>query len=48
MLGISPWVAHVNEEVFGPDAESFRPERWLEDPKKAEQMDQHVMNVSIP
>lgn len=28
IVGINPWVAHFNTEVFGPDAARFRPERW--------------------
>lgn len=28
-VGINPWVAHRNTEVFGSDADTFRPERWL-------------------
>ncbi|KAK5064352.1 hypothetical protein LTR84_000185 [Exophiala bonariae] len=30
VVGINPWVAHRNQSIFGPDAKSFRPERWLE------------------
>lgn len=29
-VGVNPWVAHRNQEVWGADAEDFRPERWLE------------------
>ncbi|EST04800.1 Cytochrome P450 [Kalmanozyma brasiliensis GHG001] len=29
-VGISPYVLHRNTSAFGPDAESYRPERWLE------------------
>lgn len=29
-VGVNPWVAHRNHQVWGPDAEIFRPERWLE------------------
>ncbi|KAJ5249061.1 hypothetical protein N7468_000512 [Penicillium chermesinum] len=29
-VGINAWVAHHNKEVFGPDADDFRPERWLD------------------
>lgn len=30
IVGMNPWVIHRNEAVFGPDAETFRPERWLQ------------------
>jgi cytochrome P450 len=29
-VGINPWVAHHNQSVYGPDADNWRPERWLE------------------
>ncbi|KAL2815754.1 cytochrome P450 [Aspergillus granulosus] len=28
-IGMNPWVLHRNEDIFGPDPASFRPERWL-------------------
>lgn len=28
-VGVNPWVVHRDKEVFGDDAESFRPDRWL-------------------
>ncbi|KID78346.1 Pisatin demethylase [Metarhizium brunneum] len=30
VIGLNTWVAHYNEDVFGPDARQFRPERWIE------------------
>lgn len=27
---MSPWAVNVNEELWGPDAESFNPDRWLD------------------
>ncbi|CAK7223636.1 hypothetical protein SBRCBS47491_005275 [Sporothrix bragantina] len=29
VVGINSWVAHRNRDVFGADADEFRPERWL-------------------
>ncbi|KAI1281580.1 cytochrome P450 [Xylaria sp. FL0933] len=29
IVGINSWVAHRNQQVFGADADEFRPERWL-------------------
>ncbi|TGJ87215.1 hypothetical protein E0Z10_g1517 [Xylaria hypoxylon] len=29
IVGINSWVAHRNTQVFGADADEFRPERWL-------------------
>ncbi|KAL5585651.1 hypothetical protein FOVSG1_013343 [Fusarium oxysporum f. sp. vasinfectum] len=31
IVGINTWVAHLDRGVFGQDAESFSPERWLQD-----------------
>lgn len=30
IVGCNPWVVHRRPEVFGPDVDSFRPERWME------------------
>jgi cytochrome P450 len=29
-VGLNTWVAHYDEDVWGKDAASFRPERWIE------------------
>ncbi|KAI0390458.1 cytochrome P450 [Xylariaceae sp. FL0594] len=31
LLGFNAWVLHRNKAVWGSDAETFRPERWLRD-----------------
>ncbi|KAL5045011.1 hypothetical protein BDW71DRAFT_215423 [Aspergillus fruticulosus] len=30
IVGTNPWVIHGNKEIFGADADVFRPDRWLE------------------
>lgn len=30
IVGMSAWVVHMNKTVFGQDAASFVPERWLQ------------------
>ncbi|KKF93237.1 Pisatin demethylase [Ceratocystis platani] len=32
IVGVSAWVLHQRPEIFGADADNFRPERWLVDP----------------
>ncbi|KAK3115285.1 hypothetical protein LTR53_005508 [Teratosphaeriaceae sp. CCFEE 6253] len=34
VVGCSAWVLHRNEQIFGADADRFRPERWLDVPAK--------------
>ena len=29
IVGCSAWLIHLNKRIFGEDAESYRPERWL-------------------
>lgn len=44
VVGINPWVFQRNRRIFGDDAESWRPERWLnEDAERVKYMDQHIL-----
>ncbi|KAJ9605739.1 hypothetical protein H2200_009588 [Cladophialophora chaetospira] len=38
-VGVSPIAQNRDQEVFGADADDFRPERWLEDEQKTRFMD---------
>ncbi|KAJ3538936.1 hypothetical protein NM208_g5689 [Fusarium decemcellulare] len=38
-VSMSPRVMNRDKEVFGDDAEVWRPERWLEEPERAKYMD---------
>lgn len=47
-LGINTWVAHRNTDVFGHDADHFRPERWLiADKDKLSAMEAYYFPVSL-
>lgn len=41
-LNLNAWAIHRDREMFGEDAEVFRPERWLEDEDRARFMDRHM------
>lgn len=42
-VGISPIVQNRDRDIFGEDADEFRPERWLEDRERAGYMDTNLM-----
>jgi cytochrome P450 len=27
---VNPWVTHIDPNVYGPDAQVFKPERWID------------------
>ncbi|KAH9908161.1 benzoate 4-monooxygenase cytochrome P450 [Xylariomycetidae sp. FL2044] len=33
IVGVNPWVLHRNTDLFGPDVDVFRPERWIDSPE---------------
>lgn len=46
VVGANSWVLHYNEDVWGPDAAVFRPERWLDEPEeKLKAMERAFMPV---
>jgi cytochrome P450 len=45
VVGVNAWVAHRNTEMFGPDADVFRPERWLESPESVSAMERNFLAV---
>ena len=47
IVGINPAVMHHDQSIFGEDAASFRPERWMESTEdQIKLMDRHLMTVS--
>jgi cytochrome P450 len=41
-VGMNPAVIHYDQTIFGPDADQYRPSRWLE--ANAATMDKHLLN----
>ncbi|KAI9170666.1 Pisatin demethylase [Paramyrothecium foliicola] len=48
IVGINTWVAHRDTSVFGPDANEFKPDRWLKtDPETLRNMNQFWMPFGL-
>ncbi len=45
-IAANGWVLHRDKDVFGQDADDFRPERWLEDEERARRMERYMFQVS--
>lgn len=49
IIGISAWVIHHDESIYGANTDEFRPERWLEaDPDQLKLMDKCFLSVRLP
>lgn len=46
VVGVNAAVIHRNRDIFGDDADQFRPERWICDEEKIKQMDRNLLTVS--
>lgn len=48
VVGVSPWVAARDKEVYGEDSGKFRPERWLDaNEQELKAMERNFLAVSI-
>lgn len=45
-IAVNGWVLHRDRATFGNDAETYRPERWLNDAEEAKRMERYMFQVS--
>lgn len=45
-VAVNGWALHRDRATFGEDADSFRPERFLEDAEQAKRMERYMFQVS--
>ncbi|KAH8652879.1 putative P450 monooxygenase [Ilyonectria robusta] len=43
IVGMNAAVIHRNKEIFGEDADAFRPERWMGEEERVKVMDRHLL-----
>ena len=43
-IGANPYITNRDQNVFGEDADIFRPERWLEDAEKEREMERYFFS----
>jgi cytochrome P450 len=49
VIGMNPWIIHRNKAIYGEDADSFRPERYIEASKSLRfEMDAHSLAFGGP
>lgn len=46
-VGMNPHIIHFDKEVFGQDADVFRPERWLEGEERCKAMDRAYISFGV-
>lgn len=47
IVGVNAWVVHYDKAVFGEGADSFRPERWIDDgSERVKKMEKSFFAVS--